>query len=373
MDCKNNPTSSGPTKLEFTPAEIDVAVECNPGFKLFIKDKNIFCSNQATTGFANRPSFYSNSIYDVCEARKYVDGSGTCQACSQNNCVACPNNACTGCDTVNNWSIFQGNCHACDVGNFVQMWVDVCYDCKDVNDTPCQTCTDAKCDNIVCSATETFAQGHCCDIHHGKTWDGNNCVACVDPACKSCRAYPGGGNPANLCGECKKGYALRLATRTCIPNCDGTNGYFFDFNIGECAPCSEGCLECVKGDYCFRCQAFDNYYLKEDLSCGRCKIGDGQYMDTKYYNPPACLECLANCALCKDEFTCDLCDDFYYVAPDKKSCIYCDPAQGKTLNTLVSPRLCRTCHASCKIFSGCLVDFAIFFSFSFVSFFRCLF
>ena len=219
---------------------------------------------------------------------EYTPMNGKCSPCESPGCTDCYDDAyyCTWCEKM---ALIRGKCHQCDdIG---------CERCKLDDSSGSTKCTECK-DGFY---PEPSPEGDCiqcpenCPYCGHKTRDGwhmDVCEKCEDP---------GEGYNRSTCTSCPKNCQSCRMTDPPIKEfeCLRCEAGYTHSPTGECTAClGDNCSSChfESLDKCAHC--IDGMYLHE----GKCIT-----------NPPNCEHMKSD----SDPAECDICNDHFYLTPDK--------------------------------------------------------
>ena len=201
----------------------------------------------------------NTSICLNCAPGYYIDGNGSCTACSA-NCASCSDSLCLGC--VEGFTLNNGTCQTCRAG---------CTTCSDRDSSICLVCNSgmyldlatAQCGRCQAKCLECTGPQECTRFEGGIVLI-NGQVASCNPGCLQCSPTAPG-----VCVQCGPSF---------FPSAS---------NAGLCQPCSPGCLTCSSASVCTVCMPF---FLLNGGACVTCQGG--------------CKECasatnLTTCTSCK--------------------------------------------------------------------------
>ncbi|XP_067430805.1 proprotein convertase subtilisin/kexin type 5 [Thunnus thynnus] len=315
-------------KLECGEGEVedpdyDDCMACEEGCRQCVLYNPRHCLS-CIEGFYN----FQDGCYKNCPAKTYsMEEEMTCVPCDD-NCVSCDEHECYWCET--DLFLSEGRC--------VSMCPDGFYGDEDTNDceechSDCVTCSGPELnDCLLCEEDRTLENGECvsdqeaCPIKTFRSDDGE-CEDC-HPSCESCS-----GEEKNHCTKCAKGRFL-TTQQMCVSKCPG--GFFASRLSGVCEVCPAGCLQCVDGQHCTRCQSTRKAQLF---------LQDGQCVQQCVRGYPAgqvCRSCAVGCASCGRNAThCLSCEEPLLL--HKHQCVEeCPPAH------TVRDMECQHCPTACQ-------------------------
>ncbi|KAH0570842.1 Cysteine-rich membrane protein 2 [Spironucleus salmonicida] len=358
---------------------------------------------------------------------KSCSGPYKCQSCldsfhlENQQCIKCAD----GCKTCNQSSIcsqcypsfiLQGNaCKACPVNCLNCSSTTTCTKCQDNSILAARTCTKCE-DNCLACASDSVC-GICregfilqnekclkmdCDGNQPcqtkQKFMQNKTVSRYVKRPQHCKKL----NKKGLCDQCIDTYvAVNGYCKDCplgcvdcisLQVCNKCRQYFFLNPQKECKLCGSSCAICTSVDNCTQCVGSHALYQNKCYMKGDNQCNDEDLCETKEFCKlqtwgNKCRSCLANCQICKDATTCDLCVEGYYfengkcnpcqsqckTCENKTSCLSCNDGldlsgikqcieqlctvskpcvEGQFCELIDSGNKCTKCNASCKTCSA---------------------
>lgn len=359
------------------PANVRLCLRCKPGLVLlngicqnscplaFFRDANNIC--QRCIGFCDICSdstscttcssgYFLHPSRQLCSLTRFCnDGfrqeNGICLPCAVSGCRECNTNRFT-CSSCTNplLNVDQLSCvTTCPAGRFRNG--NNCDRCP----ITCATCTDVN--NCTSCATRFMLNGGLCTgaCNEGQVNVNGVCRNCSDANCRVCETN------LTRCTTCRTGFNLlanfnpdgSIQSTTCVSTCPATR---YATN-GTCAACISNCDVCTDNMQCLRCSrnfvlkngrcqaTCDTYFTDRNGICTRCTNPNCQQCDSltlsicrrcdstfflrnfecvndcgnSYYSTSTpssgnvCQPCGTNCSSCRDNLTCTLCNDFFFL------------------------------------------------------------
>ena len=312
--CRDLAPDTAACQLEARFTQKEVCLDCKAsagGYKWVLTKVEIpssRCRQEATNNPRRTITPMFEGVHTNCNAYYYNNGAGACEPC-HNSCFSCSGPDATDC-TACAWrsgtlDTATGECVGCASDEAAIFGLCVgCFNFETSSSTTCSHCSEGLCDT--CSATQNVWDKHCCERNEflpesSQTNAGSKTCTKCDFPCKTCFR-----DHSDSCLSCEQGYAFNRETNTCVADCDGSNGQFYDSHTGTCQDCPYGCLECVHDGLCSKCRPYSEGFYYLDSACLYCDITEGYFLAP---DRVSCESCPKNCKECSDASTCTVCDD----------------------------------------------------------------
>ena len=308
---------TGKTKFDCTECANDMILS-NENACIFKSECNLEAGN-----------FISDSRCKQCGSR--------CNKClNEHHCLKCKGDFfLKGCNCLNK--------HECqNLGShFIKdHYCESCHpSCKECTGTGENQCSSCHCGFLLKSGDNVCVHEDACGKIPGYFPTPEKCEKCHF-TCEKCT-----GSSEKECTVCKEGRKLVDGKCVLIEVCDETKGYFMKND--KCYKCEEGCLKCKSKEECEKCD-MEGYYL-EDGICKKAQECD-KTIGT-FFNDGKCSPCqTVGCKDCKNQDTCNTCDDGYNYDKDTGKCVKppCEPKENQYVVMVNGKKECKDCDATCK-------------------------
>lgn len=277
-------------------SDVTICTNCLPGYVL----KNGKCVVNCGDGY------FANSL-------------NICAPCG-NNCMSCSNqDSCNLC--YKPYFNYRGICISYCPDSFVGVGNECVMCDPESNCKHCCKSDQSKCKE--CFEGDYLYNKKCIDKCPEKTYiDGRTCKDCLS-SCKSCVN-------GLTCVECING--LNLKDGVCVFDC----GSGYTAVNGRCVPCTQSnCKVCNTSiDECNLCEG--EYALMNTFCLQFCLPGT-------YKLEGKCVNCINNCMVCDNGFTCKECNKDYILSPSKTQCILTCPTGYVNINGKCLPCTNKNC------------------------------
>ena len=339
---------------------------------------------------------HNTDCIDKCPTN-YVEVNKVCKKCTNSLCLECSKenqDICIKCDP----SKFLKNNQCvdfCGLG-FYANEAKTCLPCEDPN---CLTCCPKSKQCKDCKNDFFLHDGACLDkCPDGYVPDSSDvCTKCNDSKCKVCKA-----SNLDYCNECSEGV---LQGSICKDVCD--LGFYEVDKV--CVPCASGCLECVNGSKCDRCEsplvlsgdkcvsicpdgfvAVDGKCIPceertngciqcetNTINCTKCEFPKILYVnkcveicpDFFFSDGGSCNPCEGDCKTCQDASECQVCSEgtymfksdcynpcpeYTYPKESTKTCEYCTDSEKCVTCNSSNPDVCTKCSSGILYLGKCI-------------------